>query len=458
LLSPQVSFIVAADMSLKDLRASFWILLLVPALSLDNQAASDLRRDETVRAVEKVLPSVVNISSKTVIQRRGFFFDWWRENWSPFTRELPPQYSAGSGVIIDEEGYVLTNVHVVEEATEIMVTLADKRSYPAELVIGTRKSDVALLKLKGKPGEKFIPIKFAADDDLYLGETVIAMGNPFGLGGSVSKGILSSKTRRADAQEGVLDVEDWIQTDAAINPGNSGGPLINLEAELIGLNVAIMKEGQGIGFAIPVKRISESLSEIFTPEALRSYWFGAQFHSTTNGIIASVVQTGSPADKAGLRPGDVIVRINDLAPRSVFAVNREIISSSEKQSASLEVLRGREKKQIAVKLVPESAHFNAELIRQKIGATVRELSRQAAASIGLAMTGGLVISDIEEGSPADNAGFQQGLIIESIDGQIPDNVVTAAKLLAAKKRGEKARLTVILRKPLRRAAVELPVR
>src|SRR3954469_24246400 len=121
----------------------------------------DIRRDATVNAVEATMPSVVNISAKTVVQRRGYFYDWWRDNWAPFYQELPPQDSVGSGVIIDEEGYVLTNVHVVEGATEIAVTLSDKRSYPADLVIGTRKSDVALLKIRSKPGEKFVPVQFA---------------------------------------------------------------------------------------------------------------------------------------------------------------------------------------------------------------------------------------------------------------------------------------------------------
>jgi len=209
-----------------------------------------------------------------------------------------PQYSAGSGVIIDEEGYVLTNVHVVEDATEIMVTLSDKRSYPADLVIGTRKSDVALLKIRAKPGEKFVPVEFAADEDLLLGETVIALGNPFGLGGSVSKGILSAKTRRSSPQEGMLEMEDWLQTDAAINPGNSGGPLVNLDANLIGLNVAIFREGQGIGFAIPVKRVTEALGEIFTPENIAK--FDAFVFYTQGDLFSAASKDGSnPMSKEG---------------------------------------------------------------------------------------------------------------------------------------------------------------
>jgi serine protease Do len=419
---------------------------------------TELRRDETVRAVEKVMPSVVNISGKTVQRQRGYFFDWWKNNWSPFYRDMPPQYSVGSGVIVDEEGYVLTNVHVVEDAAEIVVTLSDKRSYPADLVVGTRKSDVALLKLRAKPGDKFVPVQFAPDDDLLLGETVIALGNPFGLGGSVSKGILSAKTRRSSPQEGMLEMEDWIQTDAAINPGNSGGPLVNLDANLIGLNVAIFKEGQGIGFAIPVKRLAEALGEIFTPETLRSLWFGSQFKSTTNGIVVTTVSAGSPADTAGLREGDVVARVNGISPKSVFMLNREIIRAADRKEVFLQLQRGGSVRNAAVKLLPEQNVFNARLVKQKLGMSVRQLNAQDIARLGLAIPAGFIVTEIERGSPADHAGFQQGLILEAIDTQIPDSMVTLARYLNGKRRGESVRLTVIVPGPFRRADVELKVR
>src|SRR4029078_5369257 len=175
------------------------------------------------------------------------------------------------------DGYVLTNLHVVRRATRTQVKLWDGREYEADRIVATENSDVALLKLRCKPDEKFKAVSFAADDDLLLGETVLALGNPFGLGGSVSRGILSSKNRRTSAsQEEQLDVQDWLQTDASINPGNSGGPLINLKAEVIGINVAVYQKGQGIGFAIPVKLVSEALSQIFTPEHIRELWFGAR--------------------------------------------------------------------------------------------------------------------------------------------------------------------------------------
>jgi len=435
-----------------------WAAALVCTAALGEPADEAARRDETVRAVERVMPSVVNISGKTRVQRQGFLFDWWRENWAPFSQEMPPQYSAGSGVIVDEEGYILTNVHVVEEATEILVTLADNRTYPADLIIGTRKSDVALLRLRARPGEKFTPITFAADDDLYLGETVMALGNPFGLGGSVSRGILSSKTRRSAAQDGVLEMEDWLQTDAAINPGNSGGPLVNLAGNLIGLNVAIIKTGQGIGFAIPVKRLSEALGEIFTPEALRAMWFGAAFATTNNGVSVRSVEADSPAEKGGLREGDVVLRVNAVAPRSAFALQRELIAAAEKREAKLQVRRGAGTRAVTVKFVPEEAHFNAALIRSRTGLGVRLLTAQDIARLRLAIPAGLVVTEIERSSPADHAGFQQGLIIETIDGEAPLSITGAAKRLAKKKPGEAARLSLIVPGPFRRAEVELKVR
>lgn len=432
------------------------LILAVMLVAGSADGAEDIRRDATVAAVERVLPGVVNISTRTVAQRRGFIFDWFRDNWAPLYQERPRQFSAGSGVIIDEEGYIITNVHVVEEASEIEVTLADKRTFPAELLMGTRRSDVALLKIKAKPGERFTPVKFGADDDLLLGETVIALGNPFGLGVSVSRGILSAKTRRPKA-EGVLEVEDWIQTDAAINPGNSGGPLVNLKGEMIGLNVAVFREGQGIGFAIPVKQLSASLAEIFTPELIRSMWFGAILNGSTNGVTVAEVQAGSPAENAGMKKGDVILQVNKVVPPTVFATYRELINQAD-QKISLTLQRGTTKRVATVQMVPEKEYFNEALLKKRLGLSIKPLTPQVAMNMGLIMNGGLVVTEIEEESPADKAGFQRGIILESLDGRGALDVTAAAKILAAKKAGEKVRVGVILGRPLRRAEVDLAVR
>lgn len=418
----------------------------------------DIRRDATVIAVEAVLPSVVNISTKTQSQRSGYYYDWFRDFWSPFVEQLPPQTSAGSGVIVDEEGYVLTNVHVVEGANEISVKLSNGRVLPAQIVSGLRRSDVALLKLQGNPGEKFIPIRFAADDDLLLGETVLALGNPFGLGASVSKGILSAKTRRAANEQGFLEVEDWLQTDASINPGNSGGPLVNLKGELIGLSVAVYKEGQGIGFAIPAKRLNEALGDMFTPEDVRSLWFGGHVQTSSTGLVLQRVEVGSPADSAGLRKGDVVLKVNNRPVRNLFSFNRELINIGDTQQIPIQVQRANEKKIFTVQMVAETSFFNAELIRKKLGCTVQDLTPEIAARAGLNAPDGVIVTAVEKGSPAAEAGLQRGMIWLGINNQSIDGVTSSAKFLHGLKRGAAFKANIVLTRPLRRGVVELRVR
>jgi serine protease Do len=437
----------------------FWLAAIL-AFSIPSQPADapDIRRDATVTAVEATMPSVVNISAKTVVQRRGYFYDWWRDNWAPFYQELPPQMSAGSGVIIDEEGYVVTNVHVVQDANEITVKLSDGRVLPAEVLAGTRRSDVALLKIQGNAGEKFKPIKLAAENDLLLGETVIALGNPFGLGGSVSKGILSSKTRRTTPTDDPMDMEDWLQTDAAINPGNSGGPLVNLKGELIGLNVAIYREGQGIGFAIPIKRVAEALGDLFTPETLKSLWFGARFVASTNLIIVRAVEPGSPAEKAGFKKGDTVVRVNNKPAKNILEVNRELISAGSRHDVSFVLQRDGQQQRANVTLIPETKFFNAELVQAKIGCVVQDVTPQVAARLRLNVVEGVIVTSVERGSPADAAGIKRGYVLESIDNVRLSDVTVAARLLHGKKRDQRATISVIVPQPLRRAMVQMRVR
>lgn len=408
----------------------------------------DLRRDAVVQAVERVLPSVVNIRTKTRVQSRGMFYDWWRENWTPFTRELPPEESAGSGVIIDENGYVVTNVHVVEGADEIFVQVGDEM-VQAENMVGSRKTDVALLKLRAPAGRTFPAARFGADDDLLLGETVMAMGNPFGLGGSVSRGILSSKSRRSSPGEGGerLEIADWLQTDAAINPGNSGGPLVNLRGEIIGINVAVLKVGQGIGFAIPAKRVAESLAEIFTPEAMRGIYFGFRVQGSATGPRVVRVEPDSPAEAAGLKPGDTVVTINDESVRGWFDFNRVLVATPEGKPCVLVVRRGLERKRITITGVSEREVFNEEAIGRRLGARVRLWN---GAQAGLDLRGLLVIST-ERGGPAAQSGLAAQMVIVEIAGHPVFDVVQSAKLLAGRKAGDRIPLTIAV--PWRRGVL-----
>ncbi|MBI4663494.1 MAG: trypsin-like peptidase domain-containing protein [Verrucomicrobia bacterium] len=407
---------------------------------------ADIRRDAVVRAIEEVMPSVVNISTETIVEIRDPFDQIFRDFFGPQwgRRSQRSQNSLGSGVIIDETGYVLTNLHVVRRANVITVTLADGRTFEAKPIVGTLKTDVALLRLITRGGEKFKAIKFAPDDDLLLGETVLALGNPFGLGGSVSRGILSSKARRPVAEDDSLDVQDWLQSDAAINPGNSGGPLVNLRGELIGINVAIFREAQGIGFAIPIKRVSEALGEIYTPETVRSLWFGANFQSGPNGLVAVSVETGSPADRSGLKTGDRVLAVGDRKPRHVVEFNRELLGVGDRREIRIVVERNQERKTLTVRLTPLESVFNANLLRQRLGAAVQVLTPELAARMGFGQFRGLMVTDIEPGGPAEKAALREGELIQAIEGRAAENVVETARWLYRKNKGEKIRLSVIV--------------
>ena len=442
------------------------LALCITALA---QAGESPRHNAVVEAVSRVMPGVVNIATKTRVQRVRYYYDWWRDNWAPYAQELPPQESAGSGVVVDASGYVLTNVHVVKDAGEIWVKINDKngeaRIYQAEVIAGSLATDIALLKIiPEEPGETFAAATFASDDDLLLGETVLALGNPFGLGGSVSRGILSSKSRRTETGGSKLDIPDWLQTDASINPGNSGGPLINLDGEIIGINVAVLKEGQGIGFAIPIKRVNESLSRIFTPEFLEGNWFGAAIRPGSNPLTVESVEPDSPAARAGMAAGDQIATINNHSPRSFIEFATRLLNLGRKRAVKLQFRRKGELVACTVKLIPEKAYFNSGLIRDKTGATLEELTPQVAKALGYNSTNGLVVSQVDDDSPADKAGLTTGVVVVAVDGQEVNGIVRAARLLHDKESGGRLMLDIVqvrrsgpfLRRATGRILLELP--
>ena len=431
------------------------VLLLLGCLLGGTTGASgqtgetDIRRDATVIAVEKVMPSVVNIATETIIHVRDDFDEFFRLFWDPYHRRQPPnsQYSLGSGIVIDEEGYLLTNDHVVRRADKITVKFCTGTNfYTATVVASDPKSDVALLKLNARPGEKFKAIQLAHEDDLLLGETVLALGNPFRLGGSVSRGILSSKSRIVPKEGEPLDIPNWLQTDAPINLGNSGGPLVNLRGELIGINVAVLNEvegqrAQGIGFAIPIRRVLEALSDIFPTEFVKAYWFGARVKVGTTPLVIMSVQAQSPAGRAGLKVGDAILQVNGKPPRS-FIDFTDLLAAGAGSEVSLAIRRGGAGKNIAVRLVSEKSVFNAGMIRDKLGLNLEELTPQQASRYGVGTSDGFLIAGVEEDSPAAAAGLQRGILVTAIDGQLPVDLCAAAKLLYPKKKGDRVQLGI----------------
>ena len=446
-----------------------WGVTLTLCITAIAEGGESPRKNAVVESVSRVMPGVVNIATKTRVQRVRLYYDWWRDNWAPYAQEMPPQESAGSGIVVDASGYVLTNVHVVKDADEIWVKINDKngetRVYKAKAIAGSLTTDIALLKIiPEKPDETFTAANFAGDDDLLLGETVLALGNPFGLGGSVSRGILSSKSRRTETEGGKLDIPDWLQTDASINPGNSGGPLINLDGQIIGINVAVLREGQGIGFAIPIKRVNESLSRIFTPEFLEGNWFGAAILAGSNPLIVQSVEKESPAARAGMVAGDQIATINDHSPRNFIEFASRLLKLGQKRTVKLQVNRKGALVDCTVKLIPEKSYFNPDLIRGKIGATLEELTPDIAKALGYNSTNGLVVSQVDSESLADKAGLITGVVVVAIDEQEVNDVVSAARLLHGKESGDRLVLDIVqirrsglfLRRATGRVTLELP--
>ncbi len=415
-----------------------------PAPSSTVSQVADVRRDATVAAIEQALPSVVNIATTTIVERAGDpaqemlrrFFGW------PVTRELREEpYNIGSGVIIDEEGYLLTNLHVLDRAEKVLVKLWNGEVYEARQRVGTSQKDVALLQIIAPAGTKFQAMKFAHDDDLLLGETVIALGNPYGLGGSVSRGILSSKNRRLTSANQRLDFPDWLQTDADINPGNSGGPLINLRGEMIGINGSVYREGlgMGVGFAIPVKQIAAALADFFTPEAANAVWFGARVASFNPPLTITSVQPRSPAEQAGLRPGQHVLQVNGRRPHDLVDFHRLLTADAKNLNATIQVEANGQRRSLNIRLIAFQ-----ELIQQRLGVSLRNLTPPDAALVGIKAGEGVLIEQVEKDSPADHAKLQAGFLLVRVDDRKTGTLLHAADALSTKQAGDQAKLSFVV--------------
>ena len=336
----------------------------------------------------------------------------------------------GSGFIISEEGYILTNHHVVGDASRVRVTLADGREFDAAIVGTDARSDVAVVKIEGKD----LPVLgMGNSDDVDVGEWVLALGSPFGLSGTVTSGIVSAKGR---SSVGIADYENFIQTDAAINPGNSGGPLINLRGEAIGINTAIASRNggyMGVGFAIPINMAHEICDQLIksgsvtrgylgiviqnlTPDLIKSFGIG-----DAGGVLVGDVNEDSPGGQAGLKPGDVIVRYNGQDVKDVASFRNRVARTTPDSEARVELIRNGKRQQLTVKIgrlptsgAPELSGKKSNTI-DSLGLTVGPLTEQLAEQLGYAEKSGVVVSQVEPGSKAALAGVQPGSLIEEVD-------------------------------------------
>src|SRR5881397_2836057 len=328
--------------------------LALPAVAAAPGAESDpARRSLVVEAVEKASPAVVNVSTEQIVERHAspfpfpqdpFFEEFFRDFVDPRPRRFKTT-SLGSGVIVAADGTIMTNVHVVQRASRIQVTLIDQREFDAKLVGADADSDIAVLRVKA--GGALPTVTLGTSTGVMIGETVIAIGNPFGLSHTVTTGVVSALDRSLRSEERTY--ADFIQTDASINPGNSGGPLLDIRGELIGINTAIYGKAQGIGFAIPIDRARRVMRDLVSYGEVRRPWLGlvvqdltpelAQHFGTTKGVVVAEIEAESPAVSAGLTRGDVIVRVDGRDVHSREEFEQRIEAHGEGEHATLTLRR-----------------------------------------------------------------------------------------------------------------------
>ncbi len=398
--------------------------------------------------VKKVAPAVVNIFSKRVVRQRGispffndpFFKRFFGEDFGMFG--LPReriQRSLGSGVIVSADGLIVTNHHVIKGADEITVVLADRREMPAELVLDDERTDLAVLRIEAN-GKSLPHVEFRDSDDVEVGDLVLAIGNPFGVGQTVTSGIVSAIAR---TQVGISDFSFFIQTDAAINPGNSGGALVTLDGKLVGINTAIYSRtggSVGIGFAIPANMVKTVVASALRGGELVRAWSGLTGQSLTQdlaegfgleapgGVIVGKVYPGGPAARAGVRAGDVILRLDGQRVDDVESFRYRIATRDLGDTAKLELWRKRELKilELPLRPAPETPPRNETRLSGQqplAGAVVANLSPALAEELDMpGAWQGVIIAKVVRGSPAHRLGFRPGDIILAVNGQEVEDV------------------------------------
>jgi serine protease Do len=427
------------------------IALVVGMLAVDNSFVgpiADAKSTEYFNApvsfnelAEMASPAVVNIRTVKTIKGGGPVFrqfqrDPWGKN-SPF-KEFFERYfgeemhrefkqpSLGSGFIIDEDGFVVTNNHVIEDADQIKVKLKDEHEFDAKIVGRDPNTDIALLKIES--AQNLPTIKLGDSDALKVGQWVVAIGSPFGLEHTVTAGIVSAKGRVI----GSGPYDDFIQTDASINPGNSGGPLLNMNGEVVGINTAIVANGQGIGFAIPVNMARGIVNQLQAHGSVTRGWLGVSIQDLSpelaeyygikdkKGALVAQVFEGDPADKAGIQANDVIVEVDGKSIESSRDLTNKIANLEVGKKTSVTLLRDGKKKTVAVEIAKRSD--SGALAQQKpqdnekLGIRIADVTPETARQFGHSETEkGVLVVGVEPGSKADQAGVRQGDLVKEVN-------------------------------------------
>lgn len=430
---------------MKQIKKLFFIIIAVvlvatPAIAKKNFENIRMVPVSFAELARQAKPGVVNIQTVKTIEGGGRVYEHFfgqpfggnrnpfEEFFGPFLNQRPQsrkEKSLGSGFIISQDGYIVTNNHVIKDADQIKVILHDKTEYDASIVGTDPMTDLALIKIKA---EKLVPLKFGSSSETEVGSWVVAIGSPFGLEQTVTAGIVSAKGRII----GSGPYDDFIQTDASINPGNSGGPLLNLEGEVIGINTAIIKSGQGIGFAIPSDLAIGIIDQLTEQKTVSRGWMGiatqnvteemAEYYGIkeTKGVYVVKVYEGHPADKAGIKVGDVIFMINDQKIDSYRDLALTIARSSVGERINVKLIRDGKEKTIKVKLGKRSDQDPEEMTTNNgydlFGFRLKQIDFDIAQRLGYPEgIKGLVVMGMEPGSLASKTAVRQGDLLMEVN-------------------------------------------
>ncbi len=432
------------------------VLLFTAALSL---GASDLRRSAIVRAVEKASPAVVNVNSDQAMSERSspfrgllgesFFDEFFRDFLAPQPKGRSST-SLGSGVVIDKRGYVLTNQHVCQGASRIRVTLADQREFVAKLVGADPPSDLAVLRVETNEDLPVIPM--GRSDDLMIGETVIAIGNPFGLSHTVTTGVISALNRSVRTELRVY--HDFIQTDAAINPGNSGGPLLNIDGELIGINTAIYQKAQGVGFAIPIDRAKRIVQDLIHYGEVLPAWIGLEVQDLDDrlakafgvegkgGVLVTDVAHSGPAERAGIRKGDLITSLGQRPTTSKREFSRALSGYTATSDISIRYIREGRTREATVKAEALTAEQAMKEAEARLGLAVGPVTGALRRELGLSSDAGVVVLSVQPQGLAHRTGIRRGDLIRQVNDREIFTLQEYQKAMAAALRRENILLLI----------------
>lgn len=427
------------------LRVTLSFLLSFIAFSPWTGASAKTAPPDFVVLAKNLTPSVVNISTaKTITTQRRLgrpfaspfgsspFDDFFERFFDESPQRSQKQRSLGSGFIISKDGLILTNNHVVDGADEIKVKLNNGKEYKAEIKGRDQKLDLALIKISSR--EELPAAQLGDSDAIEIGEWVLAIGNPFGLSETVTAGIVSAKGRVI----GSGPYDDFIQTDASINPGNSGGPLFNAKGEVVGINTAIVAGGQGIGFAIPVNMAKPIIPQLQEKGKVTRGWLGVQTQSLTTdlaqsfalegdkGALVSDVIKETPAEKAGIKVGDIIVEFDAKPVREANELSRLVAATPPGRKVAIKLFRDGKEHLLDVTLEPRKDDGDTApagtAAPDRLGLTVSELTRELAATLRTKEMKGVAVVEVKPGGPAEDAGIMRGDIVLEVNGQKVSNL------------------------------------